>query len=301
MRFPLIARAIVEEAPGLVAAGPFPGRRLARTWTAAALTFLRERLVLAVTPFTLAILWELAIRGGFSPHGIIPAPSDVAAAWYQWAFGTSRGMFDSYSGTWFSNAQASMLRVGGGFAIAALIGIPLGILIGWNRLVARLIDPTIQLARPIPITAWVPFAIAIFGIQNANALFLIFLGAFYPIVLNTTHGVRETSLNLIRAAKMLGAKDRDILLRVVLPSALPGILTGMRLGVGVGWMAVIVAEMIAVKTGLGYVLWDAYYVGRMNIVIADMISIGLFGFLSDRLILLLSRRLLAWRELSYHN
>ena len=171
---------------------------------------------------------------------------------------------------------------------------------GWNRLVARVVDPSIQLFRPIPITAWLPFAIAVFGIYDASALFLIGLGAFYPIAVNTSHGVRDTNLLLLRAARMLGAGERTVLLKVVLPSALPSIFTGLRLGIGVAWTAVIVAEMIAVKSGLGYVLWDAYYVGRMDICVATMFSVGLLGFVSDQVILRASQVVLRWRTLERH-
>jgi len=108
------------------------------------------------------------------------------------------------------------------------------------------------------------------------------------IAINATHGARDVGRNLVRAARMMGARERDVVLRVVLPNALPAIFTGMRLGLGVAWTAVIVAEIVAVKSGLGYVLWDAYYVGRMDVVLADMVSIGLAGFLSDRLMLLLA-------------
>jgi NitT/TauT family transport system permease protein len=154
--------------------------------------------------------------------------------------------------------------------------------------------------RPIPITAWLPFSIAVFGIYDASALFLIGLGAFYPIVVNTTHGVRDTSRLLIRAAQMLGASDATILFKVVFPSALPAIFTGLRLGIGIAWTAVIVAEIVAVKSGLGYVLWDAYYVSRMDICVAAMISVGMLGLASDRVISGLSRRVLRWRSLEAH-
>jgi NitT/TauT family transport system permease protein len=187
-----------------------------------------------------------------------------------------------------------------GFGLAAAVGIPLGLFVGWNRLVSRLVDPSIQLLRPVPITAWLPFAIAVFGIYDASALFLIGLGAFYPIVVNTTHGVRDTNLLLLRAARMMGAGEATILTKVVFRSALPSIFTGLRLGIGIAWTAVIVAEMIAVKSGLGYVLWDAYYVGRMDICVATMLSVGLLGFVSDRLLQLLSRVVLKWRTLEAH-
>jgi NitT/TauT family transport system permease protein len=251
-------------------------------------------------PLLLLAVWHLAVTRGWTTPGIIPAPAQVLEAWRTWIFGTPTRSLSPYSGTWVANVVYSSRRVLQGFGLAALIGIPLGLLIGWNRLAARVVDPSIQLLRPVPITAWLPFSIAVFGIYDASALFLIGLGAFYPIVVNTTHGVRDTNLLLLRAARMMGARQSTVVAKVVLPSALPAIFTGLRLGIGVAWTAVIVAEMIAVKSGLGYVLWDAYYVGRMDICVATMASVGLLGFLSDRVILAASRLLLRWRTLEAH-
>jgi NitT/TauT family transport system permease protein len=251
-------------------------------------------------PLALLAFWHVAVTGRWVAEGIIPSPAQVAASWYTWVFGAPARSLSPYSGTWTANALYSARRVLQGFLLATAIGVPLGVLIGWNRLLARLVDPSIQLLRPVPITAWLPFSIAVFGIYDASALFLIGLGAFYPIVVNTTHGVRDTNLLLLRAARMLGARQLTILFKVVFPSALPAIFTGLRLGVGVAWTAVIVAEMIAVKSGLGYVLWDAYYVGRMDICVATMFSVGLLGFLSDRIILMASRLVLRWRLLEAH-
>jgi NitT/TauT family transport system permease protein len=251
-------------------------------------------------PLALLTLWHLAVQQRWVMEGIIPGPTQVAESWYRWIFGAPTRSLSPYSGTWVANVLYSTRRVLQGFLFAAAVGIPLGIFVGWNRLVARLVDPTIQMLRPVPITAWLPFSIAVFGIYDAGALFLIGLGAFYPIVINTTHGVRDTNLLLLRAARMLGAREGTVLFKVVLPSALPSIFTGLRLGVGIAWTAVIVAEMIAVKSGLGYVLWDAYYVGRMDICVATMFSVGLLGFLSDQVLLLASRLLLRWRTLEAH-
>ncbi len=249
-------------------------------------------------PVALIALWEALGRSGAIPEGILPAPSTILASWRMWAFGP-RGMgLNPYSGTWAPTVWYSTRRVAQGFALAVLVGVPMGVLIGWSRLVARSIDPLIQGLRPIPITAWLPFSIALFGIRDMGAVFLIALGAFYPIVVNTTHGARGVGRNLVRAARMMGAKEHQLLLRVVLPAALPAVFTGMRIGLGVAWTAVIVAEIVAVKSGLGYVLWDAYYVGRMDVVVADMVSIGLAGFLSDRLMLWLSARVLRWQVLA---
>jgi len=250
-----------------------------------------------VLPLALIALWHLTVEYRWVAEGIIPSPAQVLRSWELWIFGTAKGGLSPYSGTWLDNVLYSSKRVLQGFGLAALVAIPLGLMIGWNRLTGRLVDPTIQLLRPVPITAWLPFAIAVFGIYDASALFLIGLGAFYPIVVNTTHGVRDTNLLLLRAARMMGAGAGTVLAKVVFPSALPSIFTGMRLGIGVAWTAVIVAEMIAVKSGLGYVLWDAYYVGRMDICVATMVSVGFLGFVSDRVIVYASRILLRWRTL----
>lgn len=253
-------------------------------------------LTLLAVPVLALVLWEGAGRAGILPTGLIPTPSMTVDAWYVWAFGPDTGGFNAYSGTWGGVVVNSAERVVQGYVLAVLIAVPAGILIGWSSVIARLFDPTIQSLRPIPITAWLPFSIAMFGIKDYGAIFLICLGAFYPILINTTHGARSLDQNLLRAALMMGASSRTILFRVVLPNALPAIFAGMWIGAGIAWSAVIVAELVAVKSGLGYVLWDAYYIGRMDVVVADMASIGVLGFLTDRLLIALEHRLIRWRH-----
>ena len=250
-------------------------------------------------PVLALIAWQVI---GSAPDlaSIVPTPLAVLRGWDQWLFGKPGMGLNPYLGTWLSNVQYSAYRVAQGFTLAALIGVPLGLLIGWSRLMAHLFDPMIQGLRPIPITAWLPFSIAIFGIRDMGSIFLIFLGGCYAIVVNTTQGARDVERNLMRAALMMGATRVQILRRVVLPAAMPSIFTGLRIGLGIAWTAVIVSEMVAVKSGLGYVLWDAYYVGRMDIVIADMASIGIMGYLSDRLIVFIERRTLVWRQMQSH-
>ncbi|MFM1880926.1 MAG: hypothetical protein RLZZ344_1160 [Pseudomonadota bacterium] len=259
-----------------------------------------RRIVLGViVPILVLVVWQII---GSRPNmaGILPPPTQVLEGWHGWIFGSPGLGLNPYLGTWLSNVQYSSMRVAQGFLLAALIGVPLGLLIGWSRLIQQLFDPVIQSLRPIPITAWLPFSIAIFGIRDMGAIFLIFLGGFYAIVVNTTQGARDVERNLVRAALMMGASKRQLLYRVVLPAAMPSIFTGLRIGLGISWTAVIVSEMVAVKSGLGYVLWDAYYVGRMDIVLADMASIGIMGFLTDRLIVFIEHKVLVWRILQSH-
>ena len=258
---------------------------------------LRQALLAIVLPVMVIALWQMAGKDGSLFGGVLPTPDRAWQAWKVWAFGSTGLSLNPYSGTWFANLIFSAERVGKGFLAAILVAVPVGLAIGWNRIASGALDPTVQLLRPIPITAWLPFSIAVFGIRDLGAIFLIALGAFYPIVVNTAQGARDVERNLIRAAMMMGAGKWTVLRRVVFPASLPSIFTGLRIGLGIAWTAVIVAEMVAVKSGLGYVLWDAYYVGRMDVVIADMATIGLLGLVSDRVILLIEGWALKWRRL----
>jgi NitT/TauT family transport system permease protein len=162
--------------------------------------------------------------------------------------------------------------------------------------VERTIEPTLQMLRPVPPVSWIPLAIIWFGIANKPAIFLVFLGAFFPVLMNTIHGVKTVDRNLIRAASMMGAAQSATLRFVVLPAALPSIFSGLRIAIGSAWMLTVTAEMVAVKSGLGYVLWDSYYFMRFDLVIAAMISIGLLGFLTDWGIKLAMGRVLHWQH-----
>jgi NitT/TauT family transport system permease protein len=258
---------------------------------------LRQALLAIVLPVMVIAVWQMAGKDGSLFGGVLPTPDRAWQAWKVWAFGSTGLSLNPYSGTWFANLIFSAERVAKGFLAAILVAVPVGLAIGWNRIASGALDPTVQLLRPIPITAWLPFSIAVFGIRDLGAIFLIALGAFYPIVVNTAQGARDVERNLIRAAMMMGAGKWTVLRRVVFPASLPSIFTGLRIGLGIAWTAVIVAEMVAVKSGLGYVLWDAYYVGRMDVVIADMATIGLLGLVSDRVILLIEGWALKWRRL----
>ena len=280
-------------------AGTVPGPAIAAPWPFVAR--LRKGAIGFILPLAIVIVWQLSATDGALFGGALPSPARVWNGWLLWAFGPQGMGLNPYSGTWWDNVLFSTIRVAKGFALAIVIGIPVGVMIGWSRLVSASLDPLIQVLRPVPITAWLPISLAIFGIRDFGAIFLILLGAFYPIVINATQGARDVDRNWIRAALMMGASPLQILRRVVLPAALPAIFTGLRVGLGIAWTAVIVAEMVAVKSGLGYVLWDAYYVGRIEIVIADMVSIGLMGFVSDQLILMLEHWALRWRRLQSFN
>ena len=241
-------------------------------------------------PLLLLAIWHFATAN--RPASLIPPPYDVWLELRDLAFGGIND--DAYSKTLHIHLFASISRVYGGFALALAVALPLGMLIGRVPLVRQLIDPTIQILRPVPVTAWLPLAMIIFGLGPRSAFFLVFLGAFYPILLNTIFGVRSVEPRLFEAASMLGCTGTAQFFRVVLPAALPSIFTGMRLGLGFAWVVTVVGEMTGVQTGLGAIIMEARQLSRTEIVICGMIVIGVFGFLSDQLVLLIGRRLLAW-------
>ena len=188
-----------------------------------------------------------------------------------------------------------------GYAIGAAFGLSFGIVVGWFKLAHDLFDPFIQALRPIPVTAWLPFATLLFGIGESAAVFVIAFGCFFPVFVNTTAGTQQTSRLLVRAALMLGTGRNRLLVRVVLPSALPSIVTGLRLGLGIAWVLVIVAEMLAVQGGLGYAIWGAYEYLRMDLILASIITLGVLGWASDQVLVLTARHLLRWQKGLVHS
>ena len=241
-------------------------------------------------PVLLLIGWDLAVR--LSGTRLIPPPQEVGVMLYDFAFG---GIYDDkFSQSMWLHLWKSMTRVYGGFALAALVGIPLGLLIGRSAFARRLLDPTLQLLRPVPVTAWLPLSMIFFGIGPNAAVFLVFLGAFYPIVFNTVFGVKAVEPRLFEAASMLGCKGSALFHQVVLPAATPSILNGLRLGHGFAWILIVVGEMTGVPEGLGAVIMDGRMLSRTDLVIAGMVVIGIVGYLTDRLLVAINNRLLAW-------
>jgi len=241
-------------------------------------------------PVLLVFLWHLAVVT--TGTRLIPSPRQVAVMMYDFAFG---GVYDdAFSGTILTHIGTSMQRVYGGFFLAAAIGIPLGLMIGRIKVLQQLLDPTISLLRPIPVTAWLPLSMIFFGLGPKAAVFLVFLGAFYPILLNTIFGVRSVDARLFEAAAMLGCKGSAMFRQVVFPAALPAIINGLRIAHGFAWILIVVGEMTGVPTGLGSVIMDGRTLSRTDLVVTGMIVIGALGFLTDRIIVMISNRLLRW-------
>jgi NitT/TauT family transport system permease protein len=185
---------------------------------------------------------------------------------------------------------ASLMRVAVGYFGAVALAIPLGVAMGWNLPTYRALNPVIQMLRPISPIAWIPLAILWFGVGNASPIFLILLSSFFPMVVGTIAGVHAVERQYIRAAENFGITGTKLILNVVLPAAMAQIVTGMRIGLGVAWLVVVAAEMVAINSGLGYLIIDSRNAGnRYDLVVAAMVIIGVIGYGLDVLMRRLER------------
>jgi len=254
-------------------------------------------------PLLILALWEALGRTGFVSPTVLPPPSAVLAKWF--AYLSPLEPYDPAAGSrlaWMvsgempQDAYASLSRVAMAFAIGVVLALPLGLFMGMSRRVYDLCNPLVQFLRPIPPSAYIPLAILWFGLGNAPAVFLIVIAAFFPVLMNTMAGVRQVDSIYLRAARNLGASNRTIFWRVMLPASTPYIFAGMRIGIGSSFIIVIVSEMIAVNNGLGYRLLEAREFMWSDKVIAGMVTIGLFGLAIDTIMNHVNNHLLRWHR-----
>lgn len=254
-------------------------------WLIASLLALLPRLAL----LGLVVLgWQLVSTvwlPSIDPHMsvLMPAPGKIAV--------TAAGMIAS--GELLYHLSASLKREAVAFLFAAT-AVPLGMAMGWWRPVYEQVNPIMEILRPIPPLAWIPLSILWFGLGDDQNEFIIFLGMFFPILINTVMGVKNVDPNLVRAARSLGAPERKVLSRIVLKASLPQIVTGIRVGLGVGWMALVAAELVGASSGLGFLINDARSMLRTDTIVVGMLTIGIAGLTIDLVIRVLTRRLLPW-------
>ena len=247
---------------------------------------MRAQGVQALSILGLIIIWEIA---AFIVNDQLTLPSffQVVAAFMQnwWSILTE-------------DLPISSLHFAIGMAGGLIFALPIGMIMGWFKFVDNIMDPIVEILRPIPPLAWIPFAIIWFGITNAAAGFIIFIGAVFPILINTYVGFRSLPKVYVESAKVLGAtKDIDLIRYVALPFALPSIAGGIRIAMGIAWMCLVAAEMFGVsKNGLGFKIWDSYGHYRMDEVFMYMIVLGLLGLLIDHTFrYFVEERMLKWR------
>ena len=246
---------------------------------------LREALpAVAVIAALIATWWLVVVK---TESAIFPTPLAVLAG--------ARELVED--GTLWDHIGASLMRVGIGFAMAVVIAVPLGLWMGWVRGAYITLNPLFQMLRPISPIAWIPIAILWFGVGDASPIYLIFISSVFPMIVQTTVGVHTIDKRYLRAAENFGVSRATLFRQVVIPAVLPQVLVGMRIGLGVAWLVVVAAEMIALRSGLGYMIMDSRNAGnRYDLVIAGMIIIGVIGLSLDSSMRRLERiRWVRWR------
>lgn len=255
---------------------------------------MKHRLISCVGPVCLLLLWWISSQWGLLPPYALPSPAAVARALF--GFITGIGWEPAYAGTFWHHALVSSLRVLGGFLAAVACGIPLGVMSARNQLLGYLTDPIIHLFRSVPGITWLPIAMVWFGIGNVTTVFLIAMAGFFPIYVNTLHGVRAIPRHWERAARMLGANQQQLLLKVILPGSMPSIESGLRIALGVAWTYVVLGELTGVDCGLGAMIMDARMMGNITAIIVGMICIAVIGRFSDLVLLAVLRHMKGHRS-----
>jgi NitT/TauT family transport system permease protein len=254
-------------------------------------------------PILLLVLWQGICVAGWVSSQALPSPYAVGIKWAEYLLPSQP--YDPATQSWFlwllsgellRDAAGSLWRVVLGFLLGFVLALPLGLVMGANARLREFANPLIQVLRPIPPIAYIPLAILWFGLGNPPAIFLIALGAFFPVLMNTIAGVSQVDSIFLRAARNLGASQSRIFIKVILPAAMPFILSGVRIGIGTAFLVVIVAEMIAVNNGLGYRILEAREYFWTDKIIAGMLSIGLIGLAIDLAMDKLNRHLLRWHR-----
>jgi NitT/TauT family transport system permease protein len=227
---------------------------------------------------TFVLVWALLVHATDSP--IVPSPWTVVLAIHELAV---KGLLLKY-------AVASLFRVTWGYLIAVMLGVPLGLLLGWYKWIGKACNPTVQILRPISPLAWIPLAILWLGVGDGSAVFIIFLGSFFPLVMTGMNAVKNIAPTHINAGRNFGLSWWRFVSVVLFPAVAPQLIAGMRLTLGIAWLVVVAAEMIAVNSGLGFLIVDARNAGdRYDLIVAGMVLIGTLGLLIDLVVRRLER------------
>ncbi len=232
-------------------------------------------------------LWWLITATGMANPALLPTPGSVVQAFVDMAL----------DGSIFRDIAISVARALGGFLVATVIGVPLGILVGRSRWAFAIVDPWIEMLRPVPPIAFLPLVVLWFGIGETSKLVVVAYGAMFPVLINTVHGVRSIETSLIRAARALGASNSQIFYLVVLPASVPSIVTGLRLGAGMAIFVLVAAELLGSSSGLGWLIMDSREHFFTDRIMVGIVTLGVVGYLINRGLLIAERLLLKWRPL----
>jgi NitT/TauT family transport system permease protein len=232
----------------------------------------KRKILPFILPIIILVIWYILTNGLhlIKPY-ILPSPVDVCYS----------AINSLSSGLLIENTINTLIKVFSGLILASIVAIPLGILIGWNQTLEDLTSFVISILRPVPPVAWIPFSILWFGIGAVPAVFIIFMGCVFPILVYTVDGVKRTDKVLIESAQTLGANDWNVLKRVILPSAIPYIISGLKVGIGIALMCTISAEMVGSSSGLGYMILTASNLFDPGTIVVGMLIIGIIGIILD--------------------
>lgn len=250
-------------------------------------------------PAVLITMWSLLTATGVISERLLPAPADVLQSGRDFVSGSKRSAVPGvvpFRGAALEHIRASLGRWAVGYGIALCVGLPLGLGLGLSRWVSATVDPLFQGLRSVPITAWLPISLVWFGLGNGASRFMIFVGAVAPIVVATADSTARVPGQLVDTARMLGTRQRDLARRVYVPAALPGIITGLRLGLTLGWTTVIVAELTGSSRGLGAMMFSAREVSRLDQIIVGMVAFAVIGLTGDVLLRAIARPFTRWAE-----
>jgi sulfonate transport system permease protein len=237
-----------------------------------------------IAPLVLLVSWEVLAELGWLSPQVLPAPSKVLGTAFKLAM----------SGSLLNDLAVSMLRAAAGFTIGGGAGFALGTLVGFSRIAEALIDRSVQMIRAIPFLALLPLVIVWLGVGEAQKIFLVSLGVAFPIYINTTLGIRQVDPKLLELGRVQGLGTWQLIRRIILPGALPSILTGVRYALATAWLALVVAETIGAQSGLGFLAMDAREFLRTDVIVLTIVIYALIGVAADSIARLLERRLLAW-------
>lgn len=239
-------------------------------------------------------VWFLTVDALALPRfNLLPGVGQVFGEWFSNTptYGTSLFTHSYYVDIWMS-----LRRVLLAFGLSLVLGVPLGLALGWSQRFRELAFPVLELVRPIPILAWIPLAILMFPHGETPVVFLTFLASFFVTTLNTLLGVRSVDRDLVRAARSLGARPRDVFATVVVPGALPYVVTGLQVAMGVAWFSLVAGEMVAGQSGLGYLINSSYTTTRYPTIVIGMLTLGIVGWATSAAVRTLGNRLLAYRS-----
>ena len=243
-----------------------------------------ERIGYIASPLMVIMIWKIVTYLRIFNPVILPSPESIGQAF----------LSELISGELLKHIQISLFRVFLGFGIGSAMAVSLGLLIGWSEKAKSFVDPIVEIVRPIPPMAWIPLSILWFGIGELPKIFIIILGVFFPVLTNTVVGVKSIEKGLLKLARSMGLKGFTLFKEVIVVGASPFIITGLRIGLGFGWMCLVTAELIAAQAGLGYMIEEAKMLLLTNKVILGMLTIGFLGILIDRLIMRLEKIVLPW-------